>query len=79
MCEIDKGCILSGKELVRFNQRELPEMVPDVFGLALVEESLAVGREIDGIVEVAVTDLGSGFAYWQKGNGMVCIGLAPGL
>ena len=64
---------------IGLDERELPQMLPDVFGLALVEESLAVGREIDGIVEVAVTDLGSGFADRQQVHRMMRIRLTPGL
>ena len=79
MREDDAGALPLKRVGIGLDERELPQMLPDIFRRALMQEGELIGREVDGVIEIAVTNLRSGFAYGQQVHCVVCIGLTPGL
>ena len=63
MREDDAGALPLERVGIGLDERELPQMLPDIFRRALMQEGELIGREVDGVIEIAITDFGSGFAY----------------
>ena len=71
MSDVGDGHGGNGQQLVGLDQGKLIEVLPDVVACALADECAAVGREVDGVVEVTVAERGARFAHGQQGDRMV--------
>ena len=65
MREDDAGALPLERVGIGLDERELPQMKPNIFVLSLVENHLLIRREINRVIEVSISDFWSGFAYRQ--------------
>lgn len=68
------GSVNDRDKVVGLVEREFVEMLPDVFSFALLQQRVVVGCEIDSVVEVSITQRGTGFAQGKEFDGMMLEG-----
>ena len=65
MREDDAGALPLERVDIGLDERELPQMLPDIFVLTLAEYCFLIRSKINRVNEVTVPDFRSGFAYRQ--------------